>query len=104
LRDTQETSGISTIGDSRASYKPHARDANAVVPPCQWYFSDIRGKVILQLGASKFGGARGVELFGALILRKLLILRNVKIEKNCRNAEPRDTAGTRNPLSEMISG
>ena len=31
-----------------------------------------------------------------LILRNLLILRNDKIEKNCKNAEPRYTARTRN--------
>ena len=33
---------------------------------------------------------------GGLILRKLLILQNDRIEKNCKNAEPRYTAGTWN--------
>src|SRR6266446_5457710 len=37
---------------------------------------------------------------GGLILRKLLILRNSKMEKNCKNAEVRYTAGTR-PDSEI---
>jgi hypothetical protein len=41
-------------------------------------------------------GAVGIELLRALKTRKLLILRNDKMEKNCKNAEPRYTAGTRN--------
>src|SRR5713101_2432648 len=42
--------------------------------------------------------ARGWESnpSGGLILRKLLILRNSKMEKNHKNAEVRYTAGTRN--------
>ena len=35
------------------------------------------------------------NLSGGLILRKLLILRNSKMEKNYKNAEARYTAGTR---------
>ena len=38
----------------------------------------------------------GVEPSGGLIVRKLLIPQNGKFEKNCKKAEPRYTAGTRN--------
>jgi len=40
-------------------------------------------------------GAVGIELLRALNTCKLLILRNGKREKNCKNAEPRYTPGTR---------
>jgi hypothetical protein len=38
----------------------------------------------------------GIELFGTLTPRKLLIRRNGKDEKKCKNAELRYTVGTRN--------
>src|SRR5260370_34342797 len=38
---------------------------------------------------------------GGLILRKLLILRNSKMEKNHKNAEVRYTAGTRNRSKDL---
>src|SRR6267142_4911748 len=38
---------------------------------------------------------------GGLILRKLLILRNSKMEKNHKNAEVRYTAGTRNGRKDL---
>ncbi len=40
-------------------------------------------------------GAVGIELLRALKTRKLLILRNSKRNKNCKNAQPRYTLGTR---------
>jgi hypothetical protein len=43
----------------------------------------------------------GVEPLGGLILRKLLILRNSKMEKNHKNAEVRYTAGTRNGRKDL---
>jgi hypothetical protein len=54
-------------------------------------------------GAREMLEARvGIEPLERFILRKLLILRCNKIEKNIRNVEPQYTAGARNSIKEFV--